>query len=96
MKDREFTVILEDIKSNFRVFGEKLQSMDEKFDTVSEQVAKNTEGIVEINQKLDHVSERTDKNAEDTSEIKQNIISKKDHRFLEKRITLLEKKVSQA
>ena len=45
MSTREVAVLIEDLRSQFRIFGEKLKSMDDKLDSTIGMVAKNTEDI---------------------------------------------------
>jgi hypothetical protein len=54
MEDRKVKVILEDINSQFRTFGEGLAGANKKLDATMEMVAKNTEDIevIKIDQKL--------------------------------------------
>jgi septation ring formation regulator EzrA len=45
MTAREVAVLVEDFRSQFRTFGEKLKSIDDKLDSTMGMVAKNTEDI---------------------------------------------------
>jgi len=48
MKEREFTVILEELRSEFRAYGEGLSALREKVDGIFEMTGKNTEDISTI------------------------------------------------
>ena len=51
-QDREFKVILEDIHSQFRVFGEGLQTVNTRLDRVDHHVSS---GLQAVNTRLDRV-----------------------------------------
>ncbi len=80
----QFTVVLEAIQSDFQIFGEKMEMIEEKmdagFDEVKDLIAKNSEDIEMIKIDLHFIG---------------NDIKKKTNReetmLLEKRVTVLEK-----
>ena len=47
-KDRRFTVLLEALRSEFRIFGESLLALREKVNSIFEMTGKNTEDISDI------------------------------------------------
>jgi hypothetical protein len=79
-REREFSVILEGLRSDFRVYGEGLSDLREK--------------VVKLSDKVDGIFEMTGKNTEDISFIKTDIRAiRNDLKIFNKRITLLEKTV---
>lgn len=45
----EVGALIEDLRSNFRVFGDKLKGLEDKLDSTMGMVAKNTEDITMLN-----------------------------------------------
>lgn len=83
MKDREFTVILEDLKSQFRVFGEGLEGLDNKVDDIIEMTGKNTENIEIMKSDIAFIKTELRK-----------FVRVEEFETLERRVALLEKKLA--
>lgn len=87
MTDHEFAVILEDIRSQFRVFGEGLAGIREKMD----------ERFIQLEKRLLYLEEGIARIQSDVYFIKNNIKVKVDieeFQNLENRVIMLEKKLS--
>lgn len=64
-KRDQYTIVLEDLRSQFKVFGEHLILMGEKFDRnineVRLEIAKINQNIAVLNQRITAIEERIDK-----------------------------------
>ena len=101
-REREFTVVLEALHSDFRVFGEGLSALREKVDGLSEKVGVLTERVDvltlrvdmltkrvdRLSDKLDGIFEMTGRNTEDIHSIKTDL------KKFNKRMALLEQNFS--
>ena len=87
MCDREFAVILEDIRSQFRIFGEGLAGIREKME----------ERFIQLEKRLLYMEEGLARMQVDIHYIKNNMKIKVDleeFQNLENRVIMLEKKLS--
>ena len=87
-REREFTVVLESLHSDFRIFGKGLSALRDKVDGLSDRVDMLSEKVSELSYKVDGIFEMTGKNVEDIQ------IIKTDFKKFDKRITLLEQNFS--
>ncbi|MEK6732338.1 MAG: hypothetical protein AABY55_01815 [Candidatus Omnitrophota bacterium] len=94
-REREFTVVLEALHSDFRVFGEGLSALREKVGGLSEKVdvltlmvGILTKRVDRLSDKVDGIFEMTGRNTEDIHSIKTDL------KKFYKRMTLLEQNFS--
>ena len=87
-REREFTVVLEGLRSDFRIFGESLSALRDKVDGLSDRADMLSEKVSELSYKVDGIFEMTGKNVEDIH------IIKTDFKKFDKRISLLEQNFS--
>ena len=59
-REREFTVVLEDLRSQFRVFGEEQSAIKEDLHTVKEKVGQLVEDMFVVKTKLDQCATKKD------------------------------------
>lgn len=99
-KDREFGVILEGIRSDFRAFGEQLEDVQEKvgqipkicerLDNLESEVAVTKTAISTISKDLQTVTKDLQTVKTDVATIKSTFATKKDLEEFNKRLTAVE------
>ena len=83
MEDKHVKILLEDIRSQFRVFGESLDDTNRRVKATQEMVAKNTEDIEIIKSDIAFIK----------TELKK-FVRVEEFTALEKRVALIERKLS--
>lgn len=83
-KSDEYTVVLEDIKSQFQIFGEVLGH-------VSDTVDQHTKELGEIKEKLINVEMELEFVKEELSVIRHNQVTRDEFKLLETRVARLER-----
>ena len=70
MPVREVAALIEDLRSQFRIFGEKLSAVSDKLDATYEEVGRQKEEIFSIKTKLDMTYEEVSRHSEEIFSIK--------------------------
>ena len=83
-RDKEFSVILERLETNFKVFGEGQMSLKREVDGVKETLGRTLEKVTGLELRIISLKNTTDKILADTTEIKKAVANH------ENRITRLE------
>lgn len=113
MEDRKVQVVLEDIRAQFRAFGEAQQGLVEKVDDIKKTVSQNTEDIkiiktdvsilkTDVSVLKTDVAELKTESKKHTSDIGiiktelKKVVRVDEFKALEKRVTPVERKLSQA
>ena len=70
---REFTVVLEDVRSQFKVFGEGLQGLDEKVTRLDEKVTRIDERVTRLDENVTRIDERVTRLDENVTRIDERV-----------------------
>lgn len=97
----EYTVVLEDLRSNFKVFGEGLSLVRDNVDTLGKKVDNLKTKVDVLDRKVDKIDSRLEGVEGDLALLKgevalirHNQITRDEFRFLESRVLRLEQKMS--
>lgn len=92
---REVAVLIEELRSQFRVFGEGQSALRDKVDTIMGMVAKNCEDIVMLNMRTDGIKTDINKINGKLVQIEEDIrIIKNDIRSIKEDIKTFDKRIS--
>ena len=90
----EVGTLIEEFRSEFKVFGEKLQANTEKLDATYEQVGKITEQMILLETAVRNVIARIEELTKGISELVKTKADREEMQLLDKRISALENKVA--
>ncbi|PIR40127.1 MAG: hypothetical protein COV33_01375 [Candidatus Zambryskibacteria bacterium CG10_big_fil_rev_8_21_14_0_10_34_34] len=108
IKKDQYTVVLEDLRSNFKVFGESLDLVKDKVDSIDKRVDSIDKRVDSIDKRVDSIDKRVDSidkrlgGVESDLEIlktevaliRHNQVTRDEFKLLESRVLRLERKAS--
>ncbi|MBI2100768.1 MAG: hypothetical protein HYT47_02010 [Candidatus Vogelbacteria bacterium] len=94
----QFTVVLEDLRSQFKVFGEGLVGLrehtDHRFDRIEERLAKLELELNHLRLEVAEVRSEVELIKTEMAVIRHSLITREELKFLETRVNRLEKAIS--
>lgn len=91
MTAREVAVLIEDLRSQFRAFGDELKTINRRIEGIETTLAKAWEKLTEIDLRLIRVEKKVEEIEKDIVVMKEDIrIIKEDFKVFDKRLTAVE------
>jgi uncharacterized protein (DUF2164 family) len=87
----QYTIVLEDLRSQFGVFGESLEYVSDKVDEISDKVDKNSSHLDNIGIRLINVETELEFVKNELGIIRHNQVTRDEFRLLETRVARLER-----
>ncbi len=97
-KKDQYTVVLEDLRSNFKIFGEALSALDEKFTDRFDAVDQRFEAVDRrfdvVDQRFEGIDKKLGRLEVDMDTVKKELAFIRHHQVTREEIKLLESRVS--
>lgn len=95
-KRDQYTVVLEDLRSHFRAFGENLSITRDRVERMDEAVARTEKEVMHLRLRVGNIEGSNQEIKEELALIRHSLITREELKYLESRVGRLEKQMRHA